>query len=248
VRPGNLYVGTSGFAYPGWAPRFYPPGTRGDALLREYASRLPAVELNNTFYRQPRPEPVSAWLGATPPSFRFAVKAQRGGSMRAFGPRARDPEALAESIGWLTGPYRLFGQRLGSVLYRIPANVRRDDDRLRALLGAWPDDLPLSLEFQDRSWVDDEVHSLLRDHRAALCATDLDDGPVPDLRLTGAFVYLRLRRQSYDATDLDRWSERLAPFLADGRDAYVFFRHDESGQSALDAEALAARVERLRGR
>ena len=50
---GTLRVGTSGFAYPAWAPRFYPAGLRGEDLLRAYAERLTACELNNTFYRQP---------------------------------------------------------------------------------------------------------------------------------------------------------------------------------------------------
>ena len=56
---GRLFVGTSGFAYPDWIPRFYPPGLKGDALLRHYASRLPAVELNNTFYQSPSASKVA---------------------------------------------------------------------------------------------------------------------------------------------------------------------------------------------
>src|SRR6186997_3550911 len=105
---GRLYVGTSGFAYPDWSPLFYPKGARSTDLLRIYAQRLPAVELNNTFYQQPKPDKVAAWLAATTSAFRFVVKAQRGGSMRAFG------TAAAETVAWLTAPYRAFGDRLGS--------------------------------------------------------------------------------------------------------------------------------------
>ena len=86
---GRLYVGTSGFAYPGWSPRFYPPGLKGDALLRHYASRLPAVELNNTFYQRRPTSKVATWVAATPADFRFSVKAQRGGSWRAHSAGAR---------------------------------------------------------------------------------------------------------------------------------------------------------------
>lgn len=238
---GCLYVGTSGFAYPEWAPKFYAQGTPAGSLLAAYAGRLPAVELNNTFYQQPRPERVSAWLAATAPDFRFAVKAQRGGSMRAFGEAARD------TVSWLTRPYRLFGERLGVVLFRVPEPVKRDDERLSHLLGVWPADLPLALEFQHASWRDDAVHELLRRHGAALCATDLDGPPLPDLRLTGSFVYLRLRRSAYEPADIEAWAARLAPFLADGRDAYVFFRHDADGESAVRALELRERVTRLTG-
>jgi uncharacterized protein YecE (DUF72 family) len=229
-------VGTSGFAYPDWSPLFYPAGTRAAELLREYSARLPAVELNNTFYQQPRPEKVSAWLAATPAEFRFVVKAQRGGSMRAFG------SAAAETVAWLTGPYRAFGDRLGCVLYRVPKEIQRDDERLASLLSVWPSDLPLTVEFQHPSWQDDEVFSLLATHGAALCATDLDDLHTPDLRRTGDHIYLRLRRTSYADDDLADWADRLDVFLADGIDCYVFFRHDEHGDSALRAMNLAEQL------
>jgi uncharacterized protein YecE (DUF72 family) len=230
---GRLLVGTSGFAYAGWTPLFYPPATRPSEMLARYAERLPAVELNNTFYRQPRPGAVDGWLAATPDSFRFVVKAQRGASTRAFGP------GVAESVAWLTDPYRRFGPRLGSVLFRVPDNVSRDDERLAQFLRAWPGELPLTVEMQHASWVADEVHALLACHGAAMCATDLDDAAEPDLRLTGRHVYLRLRRQSYADADLARWADRLRPFLAAGHDCFAFFRHDADGTSALRAVRLA---------
>lgn len=234
MNRGRLLVGTSGFAYPAWAPLFYPAGTRADGLLGEYSARLPAVELNNTFYQQPRPERVAAWLDATPPDFRFVVKAQRGGSLRAFG------SAAQETVDWLTGPYRAFGLRLGCVLYRVPREIVRDDARLAALLAVWPADLPLTLEFQHPSWHDDEVFEQLRARRAALCATDLDETEAPDLRRTADHVYLRLRRTSYTAKEVSGWADRLEAFLSDGTDCYVFFRHDEQGESAHRAIALRA--------
>ena len=229
---GTLYVGTSGFAYADWAPLFYPAGTRSAELLHAYAERLNAVELNNTFYQHPKQDRITAWLAATPADFRFSVKAQRGGSMRAFG------EAAAQTVEWLTAPYRLFGERLGTVLFRVPEQVRRDDLRLEKMLHEWPVDMPLTVEFQHESWHVDEVFELLRAHAATLCATDLDERDPPDLRLTGRFVYLRLRRSSYTDDELVRWSDRLQAFLEAGTDCYAFLRHDEHGESALRAERM----------
>lgn len=233
---GRLWVGTSGFAYPDWAPLFYLPGSRSADLLGQYAAQLPAVELNNTFYQQPRRDKVAAWLAATPADFRFVVKAQRGGSMRAFG------SAAAETVAWLTAPYRLFGDRLGSVLYRVPEQLRRDDTRLRLLLDAWPSEMPLTVEFQHASWHVDEVTDILRSHGAALCATDLDEGDPPDLLRTADFVYARLRRTSYSDADMEEWARRFETFLGDGVDCFVFFRHDERGESARRAVYLLARL------
>jgi uncharacterized protein YecE (DUF72 family) len=231
---GRLRTGTSGFAYPAWSPRFYPPGLRGQALLRFYAGRLATVELNNTFYRQPSPAAVDAWLEATPDDFRFAVKAQRGGSFRSL---QVDPAA---SVPWLTTPLRRFGSRLGMILFRVPDGVRRSDERLAALLAEWPDDLPLALEFQDASWHVDETFAALRSAGAALVTTELPDDPEPPtIRRTGAFLYLRLRRNDYSTDDLVQWLARLEPFLADGLDTYVYFRHDEVGRGAELATELA---------
>jgi uncharacterized protein YecE (DUF72 family) len=232
---GRLRTGTSGFAYPGWSPRFYPAGLRGDGLLRHYASRLATVELNNTFYRSPTPAAVDGWLGATPPDFRFAVKAQKGGSWRSI---RVDP---TDSVPWLTGPIRRFGDRLGTVLFRVPDGVPRDDERLAALLTAWPTDMPLAMEFQDATWHVDETFAALRSAGAALVTTDLpDDADPPTIRRSGPFLYLRLRRADYTPEDLRAWLDRLEPFLADGLDAYVFFRHDEVGRGAELALELAA--------
>jgi uncharacterized protein YecE (DUF72 family) len=235
--PGRLFTGTSGFAYPGWAPRFYPKGLPASGFLEHYAGRLAAVELNNTYYGSPSPSKVAAWVGATPADFRFAVKAQRGGSFRAL---QVDPTT---SVPWLTGPYRAFGERLGTVLYRVPDAMRRDDAKLAALLAAWPNDLPLTMEFQDPSWHVDETFAALAGIGAALCATELPEDPEPPvIRRTGSFLYLRLRRNDYSESELMAWAERLEPFLSAGDDAYVFFRHDEVGRGPELALALVEAV------
>lgn len=234
---GQLRVGTSGFSYPGWSPRFYPPGVTAPEFLPYYAARLDACELNNTFYRRPGASLVRAWVAATPADFRFCAKAQRGASLRAIG---GDPGAVA----WLSEPFRAFGDRLGSVLLRVPEAVRRDpsgasDTRLAALLAAWPPEIPLAADFQDPSWQVDEVFGLLAGAGAVLCATELPEDPdPPTIRVTGPFLYVRLRRHEYSDDALQAWAARLIPFLDAGHDVYAFFRHDESGRAPEFAAAL----------
>jgi uncharacterized protein YecE (DUF72 family) len=247
---GRLLVGTSGFSYPDWIPRFYPAGTRTSGLLAAYAARLPALELNATFRRRPTASAIAGWLRATPPDFRFAVKAQRGSAVRALW------GAPEESIAWLTEPLPAFGDRLGAVLFRVPAEVRRDgpwvggdpsvaDARLAAFLAAWPRTIPLVVELQDRSWHVDETFAALRAAGATMCTTELppegDEGATgsadagdpepPFIRRTGSFLYLRLRRHDYGTAALDAWAARIEPFLAAGDDVYVFFRHDATGRA-----------------
>jgi uncharacterized protein YecE (DUF72 family) len=232
-----------------------------------YATRLPAVELNATFRRRPTPSAIRGWLRATPPDFRFAVKAQRGSAVRALW------GAPQESVRWLTEPLPEFGERLGAVLFRLPAEIRRDgpwvegdtavaDARLAAFLATWPREIPLVMEFQDRSWHVDETFAALRAAGATLCTTELppegDEGasghpldgtPLtegavrepPTIRRTGSFLYLRLRLHDYDAAALDAWAARIEPFLAAGDDVYVFFRHDAVGRAGELAVELRSR-------
>jgi len=234
---GRLYVGTSGFGYPSWAPRFYPAGARGEALLRFYASKLPACELNGTFYRQPSVAIAMGWAAATPPGFRFIVKALRGGAMRALG---ADPDG---TLPWLLEPYRAMGERLGAVLFRVGAERPRDDAQLERLLATWPTDVPLVLDFQHPSWIDDAVLGQLRAAGAALCITELEgDAEPPMVRLTGPLLYLRLRRDDYVPAELDAWAARLEPFLSAGTDVYAFFKHDPVGRAAELALELGERL------
>ncbi|MCU0477606.1 MAG: DUF72 domain-containing protein [Chloroflexi bacterium] len=205
-------------------------------MLPAYADRLTAVELSGTYYRQPTPTQAAAWAARVPPAFRFAVKLLRTGSLRAY---ATDP---AGTLPWLTAPLEAFGERLGTALLRIPAGQERNEERLLRLLASWPPAVPLAIEAQEPSWHVDETHAILRGAGVTLVVTDTDEAPDPPLTVTGRQVYLRLRRTLYGTADLDAWAARLEPFLADGRDAYVFFRHDERGTTPGYAVALAERL------
>ena len=111
----------------------------------------------------------------------------------------------------------------------------------RALLAAWPADLPLTMEFQDVSWHVDEVFAMLSGIGAALCATELpEDADPPIIRRTGPFLYLRLRRNDYTPAEIDAWAARLEPFLSAGDDVYAFFRHDPVGRGPELALELVA--------
>lgn len=237
---GRLYVGTSGYSYASWVPAFYPQGTTAPAMLSAYAERLPAVELNNTFYQMPTSARVAGWLAATPPGFRFAAKAHQSITHRA---RLRSTEQVA----WLAEGMRRLGERLGCVLVQTPASFARDDARLADFLAAWPPDLPVAFELRHASWLDDAVLARLTEHGAALCAAENEGDPEPPrLFATAPHLYLRLRRDAYSDADLDAWFERVVPFLDDGRDVYLFFKHDGPGVAPALALRFAERAAALR--
>jgi uncharacterized protein YecE (DUF72 family) len=242
---GRLLAGTSGFSYPDWTPRFYPAGTRPAGRLATYATRLPALELNATFRRRPTESAIAGWLRATPPDFRFAVKAQRGSAFRVL---SGSPE---ESVAWLTEPLGAFGDRLGAVLFRVPAEIRRNgpwvsgdttiaDARLGAFLAAWPRQIPLVVELQDPSWHVDETFAALRAAGAVLCTTDLppegDEGAVGAPEDARGPVDAGAGATARSALPAEApFIRRTGPFL------YLRLRRHDYDAAALDA--WAARIE-----
>src|SRR5690606_41965264 len=70
-------VGTSGFAYDEWIGSFYPEELPGAQRLAYYAARLPAVEINNNFYRMPKPVVLEGWAEQAGSGLPFALEAPR---------------------------------------------------------------------------------------------------------------------------------------------------------------------------
>jgi uncharacterized protein YecE (DUF72 family) len=80
----TLRIGTSGWSYPSgkgtWNGLFYPKsrskraGTAGFDELRFYADHFDTVEVNSTFYGQPRADVTSGWVTRTPRGFEFSLK------------------------------------------------------------------------------------------------------------------------------------------------------------------------------
>jgi uncharacterized protein YecE (DUF72 family) len=117
----------------------------------------------------------------------------------------------------------------------LPPNFRKDVGRLDACLGLVPPTVRLALEFRHDSWFDEEVYGLLRTRNAALCVADTETGTTP-LVATADFGYLRLRDREYTRGELLTWA-RTARRI-EWRDAFVYFKHEESGTGPALAREL----------
>lgn len=216
----RFHVGTSGFSYDEWRPAFYPDDLKKAAMLPFYAARLPAVELNNTFYRMPSAKMVAAWREQVPAGFRFAVKASQ---------RLTWTQKLVdcgELLGVLWQNLAPLGEALGCVFYQVPKWVRQDVGVLREFLALQPPGAKVAFEFAHPSWGEPGALQVLREHNAALVASDKDEGPEPALADTADWAYLRLRRAAYGDADLHRWRQGLRGRGL--REAFVFFKHEDS--------------------
>jgi len=229
----TVWVGTSGYNYPEWRGTFYPDRWPAAKMLPFYAERFRTVEVNYTFYRMPSARTVAGWAAATPPGFRFALKAPQRVTHHA---RLRD---VAEPLRYFLDAARGLGAKLGPVLFQLPPNFRRDLERLRACLALVPPDLRCAWEFRHPSWLADEVYAVLGARNAALCVADTAEATTP-LVATADFGYFRLRDEGYGAADLDRWAAAVSRH--DWREAFVYFKHEASGVGPAFAAELATRL------
>lgn len=217
----ELHVGTSGFSYKEWKGSFYPEDLKNADMLSWYGERLSAVEINNTFYRLPRASTLESWCEQVPDTFRFSIKASRKIThFKRLKPEAREEtEYLLETV-------RTMGARLGTLLFQMPPNMKKDVERLAGFLEILPAGAPAAFEFRHDSWRDDEVYDLLRGRGAAWVTADTEesDGDEPVVP-TADWGYLRLRRPSYDDGDLERWAATVADQGWDR--AFVFFKHED---------------------
>jgi len=227
-----LFAGTSGFAYTTWKPDFYPANLPQKKFLDYYATRLNAVEINYTFHRIPSGSTLENWLAETSPGFVFALKAHQ----RITHIERLVPSQFTEVFFQAIDPLRI-NNRLGPILFQLPPNLALDLPRLEAFLKVIPDEAQSAFEFRNKSWLCDEVYALLESRRVALCLAESEKLVIPQ-RITAGFVYFRLRKPDYSAEDRAEIRERVRSLLADGKDVYVFFKHEESPAGALYAEEL----------
>ena len=233
--PGRVLAGTSGFAFSEWKGGFYPIDLPNDRLLSHYASVLPTVEINVSFYRMPTPAMIAAWAQQTPETFRFAIKAHRRITHQK---RLRDVD---DDLRWLHERVSELGPRLGPVLFQLPPSLRRDLELLERFLAALPPLPYTAVEFRHASWHDEATYALLRNYRAAFCIAE-DDNECEPLVHTAPFGYYRLHRLRYTDEQLAGWVDHLSA-QSGLRPVFCYFTHETGPEAVEYASALLARTD-----
>jgi uncharacterized protein YecE (DUF72 family) len=233
-----IYAGTSGWAYPTWKPDFYPPKLASAKFLSHYATRLNTVEVNYTFRRFPTEKLLRGWIDATPAGFQFAIKAHQKithiARLREVGDFTSD---FVRSLQPLDAE-----KRLGPVLFQLPPFLKCDVVLLKDFLAMLPRSLRAAFEFRHASWFSEEVYATLRAANAALCNAESEKLETPDVQ-TANFAYLRLRKEKYSAKERKALEERIARLGAAG-DVYIYFKHEDTPEGALQAENVLAAAAR----
>ena len=225
----SVRIGCSGWNYESWRNGvFYPERCPARLWLETYARSFDTVEVNATFYRLPTTKAVQGWVDQTPDDFCFAVKASR---YLTHIKRLRELEGgIARFMERLEPLVR--SPKLGPLLWQLPPNFARDDERLAAALDTLPPGRH-AFEFRHASWFADDVYDLLKGAGAALCLSEREDNAPPPLVETASWGYVRLRLETYADGDLEQWASRLAATA--WREIYVYFMHEPTAPAYAQA-------------
>ncbi len=234
----RVCVGCSGWNYDDWRGRLYPEREPRRRWLELYAARFDTVEVNATFYRLPTRNATSGWASQVPDGFTFAIKASR------YLTHIKRLSGVREGIKLFYDRIEplIEAGRLGPVLWQLPENFHRDDERLADWLGALPDGLH-TIEFRHPSWFAKPVLDALRSRGVALTIGDHPKRPFQSLEATAPWRYVRFhygargRGGNYSATELERWARRIAAWRR-SHDVYAYFNNDWRGYAPANARAL----------
>jgi uncharacterized protein YecE (DUF72 family) len=210
--------------------------------LAKYAETFDTVEVNSTFYRLASPAAVENWVEQSPRDFCFAVKASRYLThvkrLKELGPyvqRFYEPlDALVKA------------QKLGPILWQLPENFKRDDERLARALEALPGGRH-AFEFRHPSWFDPEVYALLREHEVALVIGDSPKWPFQSHERTADWTYIRLhhgtrgRNGNYSDAELDSWARRIAQWRRKV-EVFAYLNNDWAGYALKNALRLRKKL------
>lgn len=222
-------TGTSGFSYAAWKGPFYPSKISPKKMLAHYATRLGTVEINATFYKLPKPATFAEWAASVPGDFRFSLKLNRYITLSLKLSNAR------EALGGFFAASAPLGDKLGPLLVQLPEFFSMDERALGDFLSAVPVGKRIAFEPQHPSWRTEAIYRLMRAHDVAWVGVETDDER-PHAPETSTWSYWRLRKTVYSNEELSAWSKRLQE---DGRDAFVYFKHEDHGVGPNLAVALA---------
>jgi len=286
----NLHIGTSGWNYPAgrgtWNGIFYPakgtkaatskqgsepparkrggggPASKFDELAF-YAEHFDTVEINTTFYGQPKVAIAQSWADRTPPGFEFSLKLYRQFTHeRPATPDEREIDLFRKGIEPLAN-----AGKIGALLAQFPPSFKQStasQDYLDALVRRFHD-YPVAVELRHKTWSDrfGETIALLNAHGAALAQIDepkfqmsIRQNQLPNV---STFYYMRLHGRNaaqwwkHDKSE-DRYNylysaDELKP-IAETADAarrlvkkfYLYFNNHFSAKAVVNAVMIKSQL------
>lgn len=233
----DIRIGTSGWHYDHWVGPFYPADLPKNKWFEYYAQYFNTVEINNTFYHQPKQQTFKNWREQAPKNFLFTVKANR------FITHIKRLKDVQEPLGRFFDGVQLLKSNLGPILYQLPPSLQKNLDQLRAFLQILPEGKIAVFEFRHESWYCEDTYKLLDKFNVGFCTHDLIGKESPRI-LTGDIAYVRFHgtqgrySSSYTQAQLRDWAKWLKEQTNKVHNIYAYFNNDVAGHAISNAKTL----------
>ena len=205
---------------------FYPRGTKDE--LAYYSSQFNSIELNATFYRLFPKEQFEKWYEKVPADFRFFPKVTQ--NISHLKRLINAPELLPEYLDHTL----LLKEKLGCIFLQMHNNFQpKNWDRVEQFVEAWPQEVPLAIEFRHTDWFNEEAvsqklyHLLEINNIANVLVDTAGRRDIMHMRMTNTEAFIRFVGANHpsDYERLDDWVDRLGVWIEDGISKIDFFIH-----------------------
>lgn len=232
-------IGCSGYYYKHWIGIFYPTDMPKYKWLPYYAEHFDTVEINSSFYHMPQDNAVLNWYKITPPNFVFTLKGNR---FITHLKKLHIDTALIDTVHQFQQKALLMKEKLGCILWQLPASEGLNLLKLEAFCNILDKDLKHVFEFRHNSWFVKEVFALLNHFNFTICMLSAP-GNIPELLLTTSdTAYIRFHgkngwyNDNYSNEQLDTWGENIRKLNVET--AYAYFNNDFHGFAVQNGKYL----------
>jgi uncharacterized protein YecE (DUF72 family) len=230
-------MGTSGWSYEEWVGILYPASST--PKLKYYSSIFDTVEVDSSFYSMPSPKLVLGWIKNTPRDFKFSIKMPKTITHELKLELKEELEKEISNFLKVIAPLSSSG-KLGSVLVQLPPKLEFDAGRMEQFLNLLPtDEIKFSVEFRNKTWLNDYTWNLLK--RKKVAYTIVDEPLLPnDLISTADHVYIRWHGHGksvwydyrYSQTQIEEWAGRMKNLK--GKEVFAYWNNHFHGYAVLN--------------
>ncbi|NJW51671.1 DUF72 domain-containing protein [Salinimicrobium oceani] len=232
----KVHIGCSGYNYKEWRGPFYPQKLAQRKWLEHYSSIFDTVEINNTFYRFPREKGLLNWRETVSDNFQFTLKGHRYVTHRK---KLKDADQSVKDFELLA---KLLKTNLGCILWQLPPNLHRNDEKLENFCKTLDREFKNVLEFRHESWYDKEVYDLLENYGIIFSSISSPEFP-DDLITTDKTGYLRFHGTGkdwydhlYTKAELKEWHKKIMDSGLE--EIYIYFNNDIHAHAPRNAQEL----------
>lgn len=232
----EILIGCSGYYYKDWREKFYPKNLPQKEWLPYYARFFNTVEINNTFYKFPEASMFERWKEITPEDFRFTLKGSR------YITHMKKLKSVEESLDRFYDVSSVLENKLASILWQLPPNLKRNDERLEKFCRQLSKSVPQIIEFRNMSWFDDEVFDILQKYNVAYCIISAPGDLPESLNITAPWTYIRFHGKEhwynykYSKEELQQWADKVSDM--DAEQVMIYFNNDYNANAVTNGQEL----------